>query len=82
MFDRTINPDWLTAEDPHSLLERTVVAEYLFIRGYLIEELINYPHQVVNSLMRKACHFAEIKLAEIEHKDIFQQKFRLPLHLN
>ena len=82
MFEITIESGYLMVEEPHSLLERTLFAEYLFSRGYLVSDLKNYPYQMANRLMREACSFAEIKSTEIEYKDIFQRKFRLPIFLN
>lgn len=83
-IDPEINrdPDRLLAEGPQSLLERTLIAEYLLGKGYLLSELKGLSPAVAKSLMREACRFAALRLAEIEAKAEFRQKIRLPLSLN
>ena len=82
MFNRATDPDWLADEDPHALLERVIVAEYLLSRGCLMAELDTASQLAVYSIKRKACRYAETKVAEIEHQDPAQRKFRLPIRLN
>lgn len=82
MLNRATDPDWLAEEDPHALLERVIVAEYLLSRGFLMAELDAASQLVACSLKRKACQYVETKIAEIEHPDPAQRKFRLPVLLN
>lgn len=67
---------------PQAILERTLIAEYLISKGYLISDLKDLPPQEAKRLMTEACRFAVLRLAEIEARDIFQQKIRLPISLN
>lgn len=82
MSAATIDPDRLLVEGPQSLLERTLIAEYLFSKGYLTSDLKELPRQLAKRLMREACRFATLRLAEIEAKSKFLQKIRLPISLN
>lgn len=76
MSARIADPDRLWTEDPHTTLERTLIAEYLLSKGYLMSELENLPLDVAKSLMNEACRFAALRLAEIEARGIFHQKIK------
>jgi hypothetical protein len=82
MTAETIEPDRLMAEGAQSLLERTLIAEYLFSNGYLMSELKELPPQAAKDLMQKACQYAALRLAEIESRDKFLDKIKLPISLN
>jgi hypothetical protein len=82
MSAATIDPDRLLAEGPQSLLERTLITDYLLSQGYLMSDLKELPRQVTKRLMSEACRFAALRLAEIEAKSKFLQKIRLPISLN
>jgi len=82
MYGKAIDLHRLFAEGPQTILERTLIAEYLFGNGYLMCDLKELPPQVVKSLMWEACRFAALRLAEIEAKAELCQKFRLPISLN
>jgi hypothetical protein len=53
---------------PQSGLERKLIAEYLLSEGYLMSDLRDLPEQKAQSLMKKACIYAALKLAEIESR--------------
>ena len=76
------DPNLFEMGGPQAILERTLIAEYLFSKGYLISDLKDLPPQEAKSLMTEACRFAVLRLAEIEARDKFQQKIRLPVSLN
>jgi hypothetical protein len=82
MTGETVHLDRLVAEGPQSILERTLIAEYLLSQGYLTSDLWELPPQAAKSLMSEACRFAALRLAEIEAKVEFRQKIRLPISLN
>jgi hypothetical protein len=82
MSGKAIDPNRLFAGNPQTLLEGTLVAEYLFSRGYLMSEIKELPPQVAKSLMWEACRFAALRLVEIEAKSVLYQKIRLPISLN
>ena len=74
------NQLWL--DSPQSILERTLIAEFLFGQGYLVADLVELPPQAAKKLMEEAGHFAELRMAEIEFKDIVQRKVRFRVSLN
>jgi len=82
MSGKAIDLNRLFAGSPQSVLERTLIAEYLFSRGYLISDLQNLPPQVAKSLMREACRFTALRLTEIESRANFQWIIKLPISLN
>jgi hypothetical protein len=82
MSAATIDPDRLLAEGPQSVLERTLIAEYLLGKGYLMSDLGELPPQLAKSLMREARRFSALRLAEIESRAKFRQKIRLSISLN
>ena len=53
---------------PQSGLERKFIAEYLLGEGYLLSDLTDLPGQKAQSLMKEACLYAALKLAEIESR--------------
>jgi hypothetical protein len=78
MSGEIIQRDRISEESPQSLLERTLIAEYLLSNGYLMSDLKELPPEVVKILMQKACQYAALRLAEIESRDGFLEKIRLP----
>jgi len=82
MSGETIDPNRFLAGGPQSVLERTLVAEYLLSKGYLVSDLNKLPPQVVKSLMEEACQHATLRLAEIESGAKFHKIIRLPISLN
>lgn len=67
---------------PQATLERALIAEYLLGKGYLVSDLKTLPDQIAKRLMREACRFAALRLAEIESRDLFQHKIRPPSSRN
>lgn len=82
MSGKAIDPNRLFAGDPQTLLERTLVAEYLFSKGYLMSDIKELPPQVAKSLMWEARRFADFRLIEIEFRSPFNWMVRLPFSLN
>ena len=82
MSNITTGPGRLREEYPHSILERTLIAEYLLGKGYLMSDLKGLPKHVTRSLMSEASRFAALRLAEIESKANIQWIIRLPISLN
>jgi hypothetical protein len=70
------------AESPPSILERTLMAEYLLAKGYLMSDLTTLPPQVATDLMAEARRFSAIRLVEIAGGGECQWKMRLPISLN
>ena len=61
-----------------SVLERHLIAEYLLSKGYRRSDLQNLPEAHRKKLMKEACMYAAIKLANIEAKSKFRQKIKGP----
>jgi hypothetical protein len=73
------------AEDKHplTLLERTMMAEYLFSKGYLMSEMLDeLPLMAASRLMKEARRFASLRLVEIGSRTKFLQEIRLNISLN
>ena len=67
-----------TFKTNESILERHLIAEYLLSKGYHKSDLKNLPHEQRKKLMKEACMYAAIKLANIEAKSKFRQKIKGP----
>jgi len=61
-------------EGPQNALERKYVAEYLQGKGYRLEDLARLPRDEARQLMREACQYAALKLAEVEAKGHLRKK--------
>ena len=68
MAEVKVGLDRPLAEGPQSSLERRLIAEYLLSKGYHMPDLRDLPEQTAKSLMKKACLYAALKLAEIESR--------------
>ncbi len=80
MSEETIDLNPLLAGGSQAVLERTLIAEYLLGKGYLMSDLEELPPRVAKSLMSEARRFVSRRLAEFDFIDRFQ--FRLPISLN
>ncbi len=80
MSEKSVDLDLLLAGNSQSILERTLVAEFLLGKGYLTSDLEVLPPQVAKSLMGEAYRFAARRLSELGFIERFQ--FRLPFSLN
>jgi hypothetical protein len=61
-----------------SALERLFISEYLISKGYQMYEITKLPKQKVKTLMKEACRYAALKLAEIEAKSKFRRNIKAP----
>ena len=66
MSEDTIDPNHLFVEGPRTILERTFVAEYLLIKGYLISDLDSLRPEVATDLLSEACKFTALRLADMD----------------
>ena len=69
--------EWVDAwagEGPQNALERKYVTEYLAGKGYRLEDLARLPQAEAKQLMREACQYATLKLAEVEAKGHLRKK--------
>ena len=59
-------------------LEHKLVEQYLRGKGYRLADLQHLPVERAQELMREACTYAALKLAEIESRARFREKIELP----
>lgn len=63
---------------PQSVLERELLEEYLVAHGHHLHDLDSLPESVARELMRGACQYAALKLAEIESRSHFRKTIEAP----
>ena len=78
MSDTILDSDRDFTEYPQSALERKLINEYLLSKGYRRQDLGDLTEHEAKILMREACHYAALKLAEIEARSKFRQNIRAP----
>ena len=66
-FDRCV------ADGPQSTLERMLIEVFLEGKGYTVESLKTLPPEQAHELMKEACAYASMKLAEVESKAQFRR---------
>ena len=66
--------DRCLADGPQSTLEKMLLEAYMEGKGYHLEDLKNLPPEQVRELMKEACAYASMKLAEVESKAQFRQE--------
>ncbi len=76
MSGETLNFEKRVAEGPLSHLESKLVEEYLQNKGYTKDDLQKLPKATAKRLMKEACTYASLKLAEIEAKSQFRKEIR------
>jgi len=60
--------------EPQSALENKYILEYISSRGYCFRDLQKLPREEAQRLMKEACSFASLKLAEVESRAQFLRK--------
>ncbi len=60
-------------------MEKKLVEDYLQSKGYTRQELDALPEDVAKQLMREACTYASLKLAELQAKSQFREEIHIPL---
>jgi hypothetical protein len=76
MYARTDKLDERLSEGPQTALEKRYIKEYLQDKGYQLQDLARLPEEKSKQLMREACAYASLKLAEVESRARFKQKIR------
>ena len=69
-------------KDPQSVLERTLVAEYLICKGFLVSDLDQFPSDVAQNLMMETIQFVNLRLDDMESDAKFPWEFSVPISLN
>lgn len=64
------------AQEAQTYLERKLIAEYLADRGFELGKLEKLPEAQAKQLMKEACRYADLKLAEIESRSKFRKKIQ------
>jgi hypothetical protein len=70
--------DKSATEGPQSALERKYIQEYLESKGFSLENLDGLPKEERQQLMREACKYASLKLAEVESRAKFRHEIIPP----
>ena len=76
MSDKPMDDEDCLTEGPQSALEKKFVEDYLQSKGYSRDTLHKLPDELVKQLMREACMYASLKLAEVEAKSQFREEIR------
>jgi hypothetical protein len=76
MDARTEEFEKCLSEGPQTALEKRYIKEYLQGKGYDLKDLAQLPEENAKQLMREACAYASLKLAEVESRARFKQKIR------
>lgn len=63
-------------EGPQSALERQYIEEFLKEKGYSLKTLNDLPEEERQELLRAACTYASLKLAEVESRSRFRQEIQ------
>jgi hypothetical protein len=79
MSDKPMDVDECMTEGPQSALEKKFVEGYLQSKGYSREDLHKLPENVVKQLMKEACMYASLKLAELQAKSQFREEIHMPM---
>lgn len=58
-------------EDPNTMMENALIAEYLKQKGYTHEDLKKLPAELVEKLMKEASQYASLKMEEVEARAHF-----------
>jgi len=70
--------DTSATEGPQSALERKYIQEFLETKGFNLESLSELPKDEIQHLMREACKYASLKLAEVESRAKFRHDINAP----
>ncbi len=68
------------AEDPHYLLEKTHILNYLSAKGYTLEKLKELPEAEAKALLAEASIYASAKMAEVETRAKFIDNIQDLMH--
>jgi len=78
MSDHASDLDKCTEDGPQSALERKLIEEYLSEKGYHLSDLQALPEREARRLMREACNYASLKLAEVESRAQLRKEIHYP----
>lgn len=70
------NLDECLGKGPQSALETKLIQAYLATKGYQLADIPGLPEKFANQLMKEACQYASLKLAEVDAKVRFRQNVR------
>ena len=78
MSEKSFDIEECMCEGPQSALEKKLVEEFLQSKGHSMDDLHKLPVEAAKQLMKEACTFASLRLAELEAKSRFRQEIRQP----
>lgn len=73
-----VNVEDCMDKGPQSALERSLIKEYLRSKGYEYKDINKLPAKEAKALMKEACMYASLKLAEVESRAHFRKEIRAP----
>ena len=79
MSEKPMDVDECMSEGPQSALEKKFVEDFLQSKGFTRQGLHNLPEEQVKQLMKEACMYASLKLAEVQAKSQFRDEIHVPL---
>ncbi len=75
-FDKIALSDDCVQGMSESAMERMLLEEFLRAKGYSLADLDDLPEEQAKSLMKAACQYASLKMAQIESTVHFRDKIR------
>lgn len=70
--------DECVKKGPQSVLETMLLEEYLHGKGYSLSDMHLLPSEQANNLMKEACQYASLQLAQVESKAHFRDRVHIP----
>jgi hypothetical protein len=65
-------------DGPQSSMEKALLSEYLQTKGYRLADLDRLPEVQAKELMREACQYASLRLAQVESTAHLREKIHRP----
>ncbi len=78
MRESILDPSECLAEGPQSALEKRLIDRYLRDEGYRLEDLRGLTRASAKRLMKAACRYASLKLAEVEARARLLERIHMP----
>jgi hypothetical protein len=63
-------------EGPQAAMEKSLIEAYLKAKGYSLKDLQTLPREQAKALMKEACEYASLRLAQVESSARFRDKIQ------
>jgi hypothetical protein len=70
--------DDCVGEGSQAAMERALIEAYLKGKGYSLRDLQKLPEEQAKALMKEACEYASLRLAQVESSARFRDKIQGP----